>query len=342
MHLYPVRAHHAAYPRGPGFHAPREAAPYIQVAGRRRPGPALPRRGKTGRRSAALRGRAAWRPGGPPGYAYTAPPHRTPVAAQCRMVQHEPALVLSSGGRRHLVIADLHVGLEDSLGAGVSVGKMTSTGDLVEDLGRAVGKSGADSLVVLGDAKSGTGSIVGGEWSGVREFFEAAHGMVEDVALVPGNHDAGIERLLPGRTELASPAGLVVGNVLLTHGHAMPSDNLSHVDGIVMGHVHPVFRGGGSVLDGRPVWLSIRADGGLLFPSRAGRAVEITVVPAFNRYARAGREGGRGIRARGGGRGGPTSPIIERIKRGRGWEARIITLDGSIIGGGPSSLEGAA
>ena len=40
---------------------------------------------------------------------------------------------------------------------------------------------------------------------------------------------------------MISSTGMVEENVLLTHGHTMPSENFSHVDKIIMGHVHPVF-----------------------------------------------------------------------------------------------------
>lgn len=59
--------------------------------------------------------------------------------------------------------------------------------------------------------------------------------------LIPGNHDANIQRLVPDNITMVSSTGMVEENILLTHGHTMPSKNFSHVDKIIMGHIHPVF-----------------------------------------------------------------------------------------------------
>ena len=58
-----------------------------------------------------------------------------------------------------------------------------------------------------------------------------------DVILVPGNHDANIQKLVPDNISMISSTGMVEENILLTHGHTMPSENFSHVDKIIMGHV---------------------------------------------------------------------------------------------------------
>jgi len=50
-----------------------------------------------------------------------------------------------------------------------------------------------------------------------------------------------ISKLVPDGVILGSSIGIVIENVLLTHGHVLPTKNFSQVDKIVMGHVHPVF-----------------------------------------------------------------------------------------------------
>ena len=118
---------------------------------------------------------------------------------------------------------------------------------------------------------------------------------------------------------MISSTGFVLENILLTHGHTMPSENFAYVDKIIMGHVHPVFFSEDSVLNGQRVWISIRADKQALFPSQSGE-IEITIVPSFNKYfyATHKRHYKKSI-----------SPIIEKINVN---SARIVTLDGSIIG----------
>ena len=62
-----------------------------------------------------------------------------------------------------------------------------------------------------------------------------------DVILVPGNHDGNISRLVPDSVSISSQSGVIIDGVLLTHGHAMPSEKFSSVGNIVMGHVHPTY-----------------------------------------------------------------------------------------------------
>ena len=79
-----------------------------------------------------------------------------------------------------------------------------------------------------------------------------------DVTLIPGNHDANIQKLVPDNISMISSIGMVEENILFTHGHTMPSENFSHVDKIIMGHVHPVFFQEDSVVNGQRVWVSIK------------------------------------------------------------------------------------
>ena len=73
--------------------------------------------------------------------------------------------------------------------------------------------------------------------------------------MIPGNHDANIEKLIPRGITLASSKGIVIENMLLTHGHTMPSENFSHVNKIIMGHLHPVYFEEKSLLNGKRVWV---------------------------------------------------------------------------------------
>ena len=237
---------------------------------------------------------------------------------ETRIVPGKPALVLE-GEKKYLIVTDLHLGFESSLGANkIFVGKNTSINEMINELEEIIDETKPDALVLLGDVKSSIKSISKNEWNDVPLFFERINKKI-DTILVPGNHDANISRLVPKETSMISSTGLVINNVLLTHGHTMPSENFAHVDKIIMGHVHPVFFSEESVLNGQRVWISIRADKQKLFSSQNGE-IEITIVPSFNKYfyATHKRHYKKSI-----------SPIIEKINVN---SARIVTLDGSIIG----------
>ena len=75
-------------------------------------------------------------------------------------------------------------------------------------------------------------------------------------------------------------------------------------------------------MNGQRVWISIKAKKELVFPSAKGE-MQITVVPSFNPYFHVTQK--KHYKK-------SISPIIEKIKNDS--TAKIITLDGTIIGDG--------
>jgi len=234
-----------------------------------------------------------------------------------RIIQSHPALMLEDT-QRYLVVTDLHIGFENILVANdIFVEPTTIIYESLNELRTIIKSERPDSLILLGDIKAGIDSISKIEWQAVPLFFEIAKEI--DTVLIPGNHDGSIQKLLPDNVKLTSSSGIVIEDVLLTHGHTMPSENLSQVNKIIMGHVHPVFFNEGSVLDGQRVWVSMKTEKRNIFPSLQGE-IEIIIVPTFNKYFYASHKRFKKS----------ISPIIERIKES--YSAKIVTLDGSIIG----------
>lgn len=235
-----------------------------------------------------------------------------------RLVQSQPALILEDK-KRYLVVTDLHIGFESKLVANdIYIEPKAMVGETIQDLESIIESEKPDSLVLLGDVKSSIESISKIEWSMVPLFFEI--GKKIDTIVIPGNHDGNIQKLVPDWVTISSSSGIVIGDTLLTHGHAMPSENLSQINKIVMGHLHPVYFQEGSVLDGQRVWVSIKAEKSQIFPSTTGK-IEIIIVPSFNKYfySTFKRSYKKSI-----------SPLINAIKTIT--SAKIVTLDGSIIG----------
>jgi putative SbcD/Mre11-related phosphoesterase len=233
---------------------------------------------------------------------------------------HPHAALLLEDGRRYVVVSDLHIGLEaELLAKGVSMPSVLP--GMVSELLGLVEEEHADGIVLLGDIKHAVGSISKQEWDDIPSFFKQLAAKA-DVYLVPGNHDGNIRHLVPESVTVASAKGMALGDTLLVHGHAMPSDVRSGVNRIVMGHIHPVFVKKDSVLHGQRVWIYMQARKEALFASGEA-AVEIVVVPSFNPHLYAtGEHYRRSI-----------SPIITRVMQGGTVEKCIVaTLDGSIVG----------
>ena len=238
---------------------------------------------------------------------------------QTRIVPSKPALVLE-GKKKSLVVSDIHIGFENSMAANqIFIGKNSSTRETIQEITQIVDDEKPDSIVLLGDIKSSIKNISKIEWDEVPIFFKEITKKCE-VVLVPGNHDANIHKLVPDNVSLISSTGMVEEDILLTHGHTMPSENFSHVNRIIMGHLHPVFFQEDSILNGQRVWISIKTEKEKIFPNKTGE-LEITIIPSFNKYFYATTKK-RNKKS--------TSPIVNRIKTTL--DARIVTLDGVIIG----------
>ena len=236
-----------------------------------------------------------------------------------RIVPQNPALVIE-GEKKSLVITDLHIGFESELGRRkIIVGKNTTISQTTNEVNEIIEKENPDSLILLGDIKSNVQNITNNEWSDVPYFFKNINQNLETI-LVPGNHDGNIEKLIPKNITLTSPNGIIIDDVLLTHGHAMPKSNFSNITKIVMGHIHPVFFDGDSLLNGERVWITMKLLKEKIFPQSSG-TIEITIIPSFNKffYSKQKKFYRKSI-----------SPIIHKIDDII--SARVLTLDGTIIG----------
>jgi len=235
-----------------------------------------------------------------------------------RIIPSQPALILEDE-QKFLVVTDLHIGFElGMISNGINVRPEEMIQEIHSSLDSLIESEKPDTLILLGDIKSGIESISKIEWQTVPMFFEI--GKKINTIVIPGNHDGNLSRLVPDYVSMTGPSGLVIGDTLLTHGHVMPSENFSQINRIVMGHLHPVYFQEGSVLDGQRLWVSIKADKSKIFPSSKGE-IEIIIVPSFNKYfyATTKRYHKKSI-----------SPILERVKDLH--SAKIVTLDGTIIG----------
>lgn len=237
---------------------------------------------------------------------------------QTRLIQSKPALILE-GKKKNLIVTDLHLGFENTLKSNeIFIGKNSSVNETIEELSEIIDSENPDSVILLGDIKSSIKTISKNEWDEVPLFFKEIRKKC-DLILIPGNHDANIQKLVPENITMISTTGMVEENVLLTHGHTMPSENFSHIKKIIMGHIHPVFFQEDSIMNGQRVWVSLKTEKQKIFPSMSGE-LEIIIVPSFNRYFYATHKKfyKKSI-----------SPIIGRLEI---LSAKIVSLDGVILG----------
>jgi putative SbcD/Mre11-related phosphoesterase len=156
-----------------------------------------------------------------------------------RPIASEPALLLQRGGERVVVIGDLHIGWEVTLGQqGIHVPSQTSK--MLQRLTAIIEEKHPSRLILLGDVKHSVTGAELEEWRDVPEFFEKLIGLVPSIQVIVGNHDGNLEPLTPSKVELLSPSGIALWDRFgLLHGHAWPSPELLGCETLILGHLHP-------------------------------------------------------------------------------------------------------
>jgi hypothetical protein len=185
-----------------------------------------------------------------------------------------PALLLEED-ERVLFVSDLHIGFEYELAKmGISIPYQSDR--LLEDLLMVVRECRAQRLIILGDLKHGIPITSFQEQREIPQFFEALKKEVESVEVIRGNHDGGLQALVPKDVKIHSSKGLLLGEgfkVGVFHGHAWPSPKLMDADLLVMGHSHPIvlLRTPLGIRLSRRVWAKGTCDGRRLASAYLGK-----------------------------------------------------------------------
>lgn len=221
---------------------------------------------------------------------YRDPPGYMPIKFD--PIIDEPVLMVK-GSTTALVIADIHLGIEwDLYRSGISIPSRMKYG-----LGRILGlvkQESPDRIVLLGDLKHNVPQTSWQEKDEIPYFLDALaeHASID---IFPGNHDGGIEHLVPKRSDIRIHPirGAIIDEVGYFHGHAWPDPALLKVRHIVTAHNHPCVRFtdslGYSMTE--QCWIRTRLNMAILTEQfrdmelldRKGKDIpELIVVPAFN------------------------------------------------------------
>ena len=83
--------------------------------------------------------------------------------AQTKIIPGYPAMMIESD-KKSLVITDLHLGFENNLSLNnIFLGKNKTTIEITKEIEQIINKTKPDSLILLGDIKSGIRSITNTE-----------------------------------------------------------------------------------------------------------------------------------------------------------------------------------
>jgi len=139
-----------------------------------------------------------------------------------------------------LVIADLHIGFEDSLiEQGIFLPKQQFS-KIKEDLQKIFSKTGKlNEIIVLGDLKHEFSSILQQEWREVIELIEIFKKNAKKIVLVRGNHDNYLINVVK-RYGIKIVDFYIIHDTAFLHGNKISPEILDKkINLIFLGHMHP-------------------------------------------------------------------------------------------------------
>ncbi|HEY6950436.1 MAG TPA: metallophosphoesterase [Nitrososphaeraceae archaeon] len=246
--------------------------------------------------------------------------------SQINLVENKPALLVDvlddNKINRVLVISDLHLGNTHWLqNTEIPIDWYHIVNEIEIELRDIVFSKRVNSIVLLGDIKNNFYKVEKEDWTLIPNFLHSLSDICK-LHLIPGNHDSMLELITPENVDLIGVKGMVLDDILLTHGHTIPSGLRSNINKIVMGHIHPTFSRGNSILNGQKIWIFLKVKKESIFPSTNG-SLDVVLIPSFSKYAYGNSFRNKKI----------NSPILKKLLRKDLIEkCLIVALDGTIIG----------
>ena len=153
-------------------------------------------------------------------------------------IPHQPALFIPE--LKILVIADLHIGIENELRT-FGVQTASQIDKLNQTLLEMVIEYKPETIIILGDVKHTIPSTPFREKKELYNFLETINKRA-DIIIIPGNHDGNITSMIPEDIIVTSSDGFIKESIGFIHGHCWPKKQLLECDYLFCGHTHPTFK----------------------------------------------------------------------------------------------------
>lgn len=136
-----------------------------------------------------------------------------------------------------LIIADCHIGFEESLNKqGVLIPRFQFK-EIIDRLGSILKKIKPETIIINGDVKHEFGTISKQEWRQAIELIDFLSKHCDRLILVRGNHDKILGPIADKRKIMVAD-DVLLEDILITHGHRLVK-NLEGIKTIIIGHEHP-------------------------------------------------------------------------------------------------------
>ena len=150
-------------------------------------------------------------------------------------INNEPALYIKN--KKILVIADLHIGIEEELKEyGIHSGSQTEK--LLKKIESICKKYKPKEIILLGDIKHNIPTSTYMERKDVKTFLNKIKSFAK-IHIIPGNHDGNIDKIITNDIKLHPSSGFLIDNIGFIHGHRWPKKEIFESKKIIMGHTHP-------------------------------------------------------------------------------------------------------
>ena len=139
-----------------------------------------------------------------------------------------------------LILADTHIGYEESLNKqGVLIPRFQFK-DIIERLEKVFEKVGnVDKIIINGDIKHEFGTISEQEWRHTLRLIDFLSKYCNEIILIRGNHDTILGPIAKKRN-IKVEDYIKFRDILVIHGHKIPSKYvLKGIKTIIIGHEHP-------------------------------------------------------------------------------------------------------
>ncbi len=202
--------------------------------------------------------------------------------ANIKFIYNEPALILTESRKNHLVVGDLHIGMERDL-KWKGINMRSATEMIANRIIRIASSFKANDLIILGDLKNSILRLDYTEAHMIKNFLGQLNDNGLRVHLAIGNHDA-YTGDFSGLLESISDE-IIIGDIALMHGHRWPSEKAMSKDTIITAHNHFAIRiyDSNNAFYNSKVWLVAKANKKeLAMRYENGRVTKLIVMPAFN------------------------------------------------------------
>ncbi len=175
-----------------------------------------------------------------------------------------------------LVVCDLHIGYERELEKkGIYITSKTDM--MVKDIKDMLVQHEVGCLIINGDLKHNIPKASWQEYEEIPRAVDEWLKVTDEIHLVTGNHDGGIEDYLPTDVKVHDSRGYKRDGIGYFHGHARPNKGLFDSEVLVVGHCHPTVTLEDNLGKGNKFhcWVRVKF-------SMDGIKGEVVVMPNFN------------------------------------------------------------